>query len=106
MLEAIITIGTDAVIVNCNRAVELLFGWKPAELLGQNVNVLCPEPYHSEHDGYIRDYVDGGPPRIIGTSWEVPARRRDGSTFAAELTVSEVRLEHNADVHWCNSRHQ
>lgn len=94
VLEAIITIGTDAVIVNCNRAVELLFGWKPAELLGQNVNVLCPEPYHSEHDGYIRDYVDGGPPRIIGTSWEVPARRRDGSTFAAELTVSEVRLEH------------
>ncbi len=94
VLEAIVTIDTDAVIVNCNRAVEMLFGWSPAELLGQNVNVLCPEPYHSEHDAYIRDYVNGGPPRIIGTSREVPVRRRDGTTFAAELTVSEVRLEH------------
>lgn len=94
VLEAIITIDPNATIVSCNRAVELLFGWKPSELIGQNVKVLCPEPYHSEHDSYVRDYVEGGPPRIIGTSREVPALRRDGTTFAAELTVSEVRLEH------------
>ncbi|MDQ5902510.1 MAG: two-component system, HptB-dependent secretion and biofilm response regulator [Pseudomonadota bacterium] len=93
VLDAIITIDTDATILSCNRAVEVLFGWTPDELVGQNVKVLCPEPYRTEHDSYVREYVTGGPPRIIGTTREVPAQRRDGSTFPAELGVSEVRLE-------------
>jgi PAS domain S-box-containing protein len=93
VLEAIITIDTTATIVSANRAVEALFGWTPEELTGENVKVLCPEPYRTEHDSYIYEYVSGGPPRIIGLGREVPAQRRDGSIFAAELTVSEVRLE-------------
>ena len=93
VLEAIITIDSEANIVSCNHAVEDLFGWQPAELLGKNVSALCPEPFRSEHDTYVREYVLGGPPRIIGTLREVPAQRRDGSVFPAELAVSEVRLE-------------
>lgn len=94
VLEAIVTIDAQATIISCNRAVEVLFGYLPEELLGQNVKVLCPEPYRREHDSYVREYVSGGPPRIIGLAREVPAQRRDGTTFPAELTVSEVRLEH------------
>lgn len=94
VLDAIITIDADATILSSNRAVEGMFGWTPEELIGQNVKVLCPEPYRTEHDSYVRDYVAGGPPRIIGLTREVPAQRRDGSTFPAELGVSEVRLEH------------
>lgn len=94
VLEAIITIDAQATIINCNHAVDTLFGYLPEELRGQNVKLLCPEPYRSEHDGYVREYVSGGPPRIIGLPREVPAQRRDGTTFPAELTVSEVRLEH------------
>jgi two-component system, HptB-dependent secretion and biofilm response regulator len=93
VLEAIITIDTSATIISCNHAVETLFGWNPDELLGQNVKVLCPEPYRSEHDTYVQEYVSGGPPRIMGSPRELNAQRRDGSTFPAELTVSEVRLE-------------
>lgn len=94
VLEAIVTIDTSATIISSNRAVEALFGWTPEELVGQNVNVLCPEPYRTEHDSYVYEYVSGGPPRIIGVGREVPAQRRDGSVFPAELTVSEVRMEH------------
>lgn len=93
VLEAIITIDAQATIISCNQAVELLFGWLPEELVGQNVNVLCPEPYRTEHDTYIHEYVAGGPPKIIGVRREVPAQRRDGSIFDAELTVSEVRID-------------
>jgi PAS domain S-box-containing protein len=91
VLEAIITIDTSATIISCNRAVESLFGWTVPELLGQNVKVLCPEPYRTEHDAYVYEYVSGGPPRIIGLGREVPAQRKDRTSFAAELTVSEVR---------------
>lgn len=91
VLEAIITINTSATILSVNLATERLFGWAPAELVGQNVKMLCAEPFRSEHDRYVSEYVRGGPPRIIGLGREVLAERRDGSTFEAELAVSEVR---------------
>lgn len=91
VLEAIITIDSDATITSCNSVTELLFGWTAEELVGENVRILCPEPYRSEHDGYVRNYVNGGPPKIIGQGREVLAQRRDGTTFPAELSVSEVR---------------
>ena len=91
VLEAIITIDTRATILSVNQATERLFGWSPNELIGQNVKVLCAEPFRSEHDHYVREYVQGGPPKIIGLGHEVVAERRDGTTFEAELAVSEVR---------------
>lgn len=92
-LDAIITIDTSAKVVSCNRSVERIFGWKMEELLGQNIKVLMPEPYHSEHDGYISNYVAGGPPQIIGFGREVVGLRKDGSTFPIELGVTEARFE-------------
>ncbi|MBI2306984.1 MAG: SpoIIE family protein phosphatase [Rhodocyclales bacterium] len=93
VLEAIVTIDTNATITSCNRMVVDLFGWHADELVGQNVSVLCAEPHRSRHDDYVREYVAGGPPRIIGMCRTVEAQRRDGEVFPAELTVSEVRLE-------------
>lgn len=93
VLEAIITIDTQATIISCNQAVERLFGWAPVDLVGQNVKILCPEPYRTEHDTYVREYVAGGPPQVIGLGREISAQRRDGTIFDAELAVSEVRID-------------
>jgi PAS domain S-box-containing protein len=95
ILDAIFTIDTRATIVSCNKQAEAMFGWEPKELIGQNVHVLMPEPYHSAHDGYVRAYVDGGPPHIIGRTREVRAKRKDGSSFDAEISITELRMEKN-----------
>lgn len=95
VLDAIITIGTDAIIRSCNKQAETMFGWEPHELLGKNVNVLMPEPYHSAHDAYVGNYVGGGPPHIIGSTREVRAQRKDGSSFDAEISITELRMEKN-----------
>ena len=93
ILEAIITIDEKGRIASVNSVAERIFGWSEHEIIGQNINMLMPEPYHSEHDGYLANYMGGGEPRILGREREVTAKRKDGSIFPITLGVSDVWLE-------------
>lgn len=93
VLDAIITIDTRATIIACNASCERIFGWTPQEMIGQNVKMLMHEPYHSEHDRYLDNYVRGGPPQIMGIGREASAVRKDGRIFPMELGVSEIRFD-------------
>ena len=89
--EGLVTIDENGIILSCNKACERIFGYVPKEAIRQNVKMLMPEPYHSSHDQYIKNYVDGGPSKIIGTvGREVLGRRKDGTIFPMELAVTEV----------------
>jgi PAS domain S-box-containing protein len=57
-VTAIITIDDAGLIESINPATERLFGYAAAELIGQNVKMLMPEPYEAEHDGYITNYLE------------------------------------------------
>lgn len=93
ILDAIVTVDRHGIIRHCNQATEMMFQWPLQELIGQNVSVLMPEPQRSEHDYYISRYLAGGAPNVIGSRRDVLAQRRDGSTFPAELAVSETRQD-------------
>ncbi len=91
-VDAIITIDERGTIETYNAAAERLFGYSAHEVMGKNVNTLMPEPFRSEHDGYIQKYLETGKASIIGAGREVTGARKDGSTFPMRLAVSETYI--------------
>jgi PAS domain S-box-containing protein len=88
-LDAMITIDEQGVILSFNPAGEELFGYQIYEVLDKNISMLMPDPYSTEHDSYMENYLMTGVAKIIGITREVQALRKDKSIFHAELSVTE-----------------
>jgi PAS domain S-box-containing protein len=86
--DAMVCVADDGGIVLVNAQAERLFGYPREELVGQQVEILVPDLMRGMHPGHRADYVADPRPRPMRAGMELAGRRRDGSTFPAEISLS------------------
>ncbi|WP_339762791.1 CHASE domain-containing protein [uncultured Hoeflea sp.] len=91
--DCVVTINATGQIETINPAGLRIFGYSLDEVLGKNVKMLMPAPYHAGHDGYMSRYLTEGDPKVIGLGRQVSAMRKDGSVFPIDLSVNEMVLD-------------
>jgi len=96
--DAVISIDRQGRVVLFNPSAERIFGYERQEIRGENLARLMPEPYASEHNGYVERYERTGERRAIGRIRTVEAMRKDGTVFPIELSVTEIPLDE--EVHY------
>ena len=89
--DAIITIDDYGYVQSFNAAAIAMFGYSRPEIVGKNINILMPEPYKKNHDGFLKNYMTTGDKKIIGLGTEAKALRKNGEIFPVDLAVSEIK---------------
>jgi PAS domain S-box-containing protein len=94
VVDGIITIhARGGVIETVNPAAEQMFGYTAVELSGQNFGILIPELDRDQQNGSLEYYSASDEARAQGLGREVMGRRKDGSIFPMEISVSEMQLK-------------
>ncbi|MFT4538392.1 MAG: two-component system sensor histidine kinase/response regulator [Planctomycetota bacterium] len=97
VLNPLVIIDAYGVIQSASDSMEQVFGYRPEELVGRNVNVLMPEPHHSAHDNYLANYRSTGKTNILGLTRPFEVLRKDGVIIHCELSVSRVDIPGRPD---------
>jgi PAS domain S-box-containing protein len=94
--DAMVAVGRDGRIVQVNPQTERTFGYQSDELIGELVEMLVPERFRGAHPGCQAGYFGDASERPIGGVRSLYGRRRDGSEFPAEISLSSVETEDGA----------
>jgi PAS domain S-box-containing protein len=91
--DAVVIIDGDGRMAVVNAQAESFFGYPRAELVGQPVEMLLPERFRQAHRGHRAGYVSDPQPRAMGAGLALFGRRRDGSEFPIDISLSPLETE-------------
>ncbi len=92
--DALLVVDAEGLIVFANDQAERLFGWSQEDLFGERIEQLVPERFAEAHPRRRAEYEDEVSVRSSGVGLELWARRKDGTEFAAEISLSRISDEH------------
>ncbi|HXG14674.1 MAG TPA: PAS domain S-box protein [Calidithermus sp.] len=91
--DGIVIVDQQGRITLANTQAQKMFGYTAEELVGQPVELLVPEPLRSAHAGHRAAYQAQPRTRPMGVGLELAGRRKDGSQFPVEISLSPVETE-------------
>ena len=96
--DAIVAVDRDGTIVQINSQAQALFGYSRSELIGQKVEMLVPESFRRQHHQHRENFAETPKTRRMGADLDLYGRRRNGSEFPVEISLSPVSTENGTFV--------
>jgi len=91
--DAIISVDETLMVTDFNLGAERIFGYPAREVLGRPLSALLPERFRSVHDQHVRNFAEArSQARRMGERQEIMGRRKDGTEFAAEASISKLHV--------------
>jgi PAS domain S-box-containing protein len=90
MPDAVLAVNQRGVIIQVNSQTELLFSYTRDELIGHNIEMLVPERQRAAHGQHRAQFHARPKIRRMGSGLDLYGRRRDGSEFPVEISLSPI----------------
>ncbi|MGA8540486.1 MAG: PAS domain S-box protein [Terriglobales bacterium] len=91
--DAIVAVDREGTIIQVNSQTLTLFGYSRGELVGEKVEMLVPESYRPQHHQHRKNFADAPKTRRMGANLDLYGRRRNGSQFPVEISLSPVSTD-------------
>ncbi len=91
--DAMLISDKHGIITQVNQQAELLLGYKLGELIGQSIEILVPESFRAKHPVHHAKFVAAPVTRPLKGGRTLQARRKDGSSFDVDISVSPIKTE-------------
>jgi PAS domain S-box-containing protein len=91
--DAIVAVDAEGLIHLVNHQAEALFGYTSDELIGQPLETLIPHRSRMVHVGHRAEYFSNPTPRAMGAGLDLSARRKDGTEFPVDISLSSTVID-------------
>ena len=92
--DAIVSVDHEQRIVGFNKGAEATFGYLAEEVVGKPLDLLIPDDLVASHRAHVRQFASGeAGGRLMGAQRYISARRRDGSEFPAEASITKLEID-------------
>ena len=90
--EGVIIVDKTQKIVGTNSSTDEMFGYGRNELIGQQLQVLIPQKYHSTHGSHFKGYVKNSVKRQMGSERDLYGAKKCGDTFPVEVGLNPFNI--------------